>query len=295
MSPRRPSRRALALAHFAGVLALAGALPGSGVRAQTAALAVVPGALSADLRVRAFTEAYGPLIDSIAYRDRDIVFYLRGEPIRFQDGRMIRASRAADGEGCDPVFYPYSLVPLREPMPVIEPMPIHCTDVPEALWGPTEAEIRRHGRSVRFLEHRMFVNELMTDALAAVERDIDALALTDRAIAEWVADIEITYSFTSRRIAGSPVRSQHAFGLAFDLVPTSYRGRHVYWRWSRALEGADWVDIPIPERWSVPDAVLVIFERHGFVWGGKWARFDAMHFEYRPEIIAYNRMLQSDG
>jgi hypothetical protein len=26
-----------------------------------------------------------------------------------------------------------------------------------------------------------------------------------------------------------------------------------------------------------------IFERHGFIWGGKWYHYDTMHFEYRPE------------
>jgi hypothetical protein len=29
-----------------------------------------------------------------------------------------------------------------------------------------------------------------------------------------------------------------------------------------------------------------VFEKHGFVCGGKWYHFDTMHFEYRPEIIA---------
>ena len=293
MSPRRRNRRAVATVHLWGALAGCLSLAPAALAAQTASVAVLPGSIRADPRVRAFNEAYGALIDSTVYRDGDLVFYLRGEPIRFQDGRMIRASRAPDGEGCDPVFYPYSLVPLREPLPVVEPMPIHCTDVLETLWGSTEAEVREHGRGVRFLDHRMYVNELILGPLAAVEREIDALALRDSAVAAWVADIEITYSFTSRDIAGSPTRSQHAFGMAFDLVPTSYRGRHVYWRWSRALEGDDWEDIPIPQRWSVPDAVLTVFERHGFVWGGKWARFDTMHFEYRPEIIAYNRMLRT--
>jgi hypothetical protein len=28
-----------------------------------------------------------------------------------------------------------------------------------------------------------------------------------------------------------------------------------------------------------------IFERHGFIWGGKWGHFDTMHFEYRPELL----------
>jgi hypothetical protein len=39
----------------------------------------------------------------------------------------------------------------------------------------------------------------------------------------------------------------------------------------------------------VPDAVVAAFERHGFVWGGKWLFFDTMHFEYRPEILILAR------
>jgi hypothetical protein len=35
-----------------------------------------------------------------------------------------------------------------------------------------------------------------------------------------------------------------------------------------------------------------IFERHGFIWGGKWAHYDTMHFEYRPELLG---MSGADG
>jgi hypothetical protein len=51
-----------------------------------------------------------------------------------------------------------------------------------------------------------------------------------------------------------------------------------------------WHRIPVSERWSPPQSVIEAFERHGFVWGGKWSHFDTIHFEYRPEILAYNRM-----
>jgi len=35
--------------------------------------------------------------------------------------------------------------------------------------------------------------------------------------------------------------------------------------------------------------IVDIFERHGFIWGGKWYHFDTLHFEYRPEILALAR------
>jgi hypothetical protein len=31
--------------------------------------------------------------------------------------------------------------------------------------------------------------------------------------------------------------------------------------------------------------VIRIFEEEGFIWGGKWAMYDTMHFEYHPELL----------
>ena len=28
-----------------------------------------------------------------------------------------------------------------------------------------------------------------------------------------------------------------------------------------------------------------IFEKNGFIWGGRWYHYDTMHFEYRPEMF----------
>ena len=36
----------------------------------------------------------------------------------------------------------------------------------------------------------------------------------------------------------------------------------------------------------MPRAIVDAFERHGFVWGGRWYHYDTMHFEYRPELLA---------
>jgi D-alanyl-D-alanine carboxypeptidase len=44
-----------------------------------------------------------------------------------------------------------------------------------------------------------------------------------------------------------------------------------------------------PYRNEIPLEIVHIFEKHGFIWGGKWYHYDTMHFEYRPEIIATAR------
>ena len=42
---------------------------------------------------------------------------------------------------------------------------------------------------------------------------------------------------------------------------------------------------PILYRNRMPEEIVAIFEKHGFIWGGKWYHFDTMHFEFRPELL----------
>lgn len=249
-------------------------------------------ALRADVRVAAFMRAYGSMIDSVTYRADDLVFSIAGQEVHFQDGRMLSASRLDRRHRCDPIFYAYPLEMQTEPAPLPDGPVRLCTDLQEALWGRTEAQIRKNARSIGFLGRRVFVNDVVAEALDAVERDVLAVAETDDEVASWIDELEVAYSFMNRRIAGTAMRSQHAFGLAIDLEPASYEGRQVYWRWTRAWTRA-WHETPLEQRWSPPARVIGIFERHGFLWGGKWAHFDNIHFEYRPEIIEYNRLLDA--
>jgi hypothetical protein len=88
--------------------------------------------------------------------------------------------------------------------------------------------------------------------------------------------------FNWRVIAGTNRLSAHSFGIAVDINP-QLGG---YWRWSGALVGqVGQFDNKVP--WSLTEAM----ERHGFIWGGKWHHYDGMHFEYRPEIILYSRLV----
>ena len=47
----------------------------------------------------------------------------------------------------------------------------------------------------------------------------------------------------------------------------------------------DWETAQIAYRDRMPPEIVDIFERHGFIWGGKWYHYDTMHFEYRPELL----------
>ena len=208
-----------------------------------------------DPRVRAIIAAYGPLIDSVTYGEEDVVFALGSRPIHFQGGRMLEEGRVDRAEDCDPIFYPYSIEPLTEPPPLLEENPTYCTDLLESLWGRTDHQIRSHGQSTTFLDHRMFVNDLLIDPLAAVEKDILKAARGRSSVGTWIDEMDITYSFIDRGIAGSPTRSNHAWGMAIDLVPKSYGRLNAYWRWSRVYDRDGWHQIPLERRWSPPEVV----------------------------------------
>lgn len=90
-------------------------------------------------------------------------------------------------------------------------------------------------------------------------------------------------TFHWRPIAGTRRLSMHSFGAAIDFqLP---QGLHRYWKWDLA----EVKDTPTYPASILEDATLKqiveLFERHGFIWGGKWFHYDTMHFEYRPELV----------
>lgn len=103
-------------------------------------------------------------------------------------------------------------------------------------------------------------------ALEAVSHELDALP---KSFAKYLVPSAGTYN--CRPIAGTSRKSMHGYGVAIDLN-TKYSA---YWRWDGA------------KGWSnnIPHEVIDIFEKHGFIWGGRWYHYDTMHFEYRPDLV----------
>jgi len=85
-------------------------------------------------------------------------------------------------------------------------------------------------------------------------------------------------TFNWRNIAGTNRLSMHSFGMTVDINIT-YSD---YWQW---ICKCTTEETNMPYRNRIPQIIVDIFERHGFIWGGKWSHFDTMHFEYRPEQL----------
>ncbi len=106
--------------------------------------------------------------------------------------------------------------------------------------------------------------------LRAVSAEIDALPDKIKRAAYPIAG-----TYNCRAVADTGQPSPHGYGIAIDLN-TAFSD---YWYW-RPHDG------PIVYRNRMPQEIVAIFEKHGFIWGGKWYHFDTMHFEYRPELLA---------
>jgi hypothetical protein len=105
--------------------------------------------------------------------------------------------------------------------------------------------------------------------LLAVSQELDALS-TD--FGKFLISTSGTYN--CRAVAGSSVRSVHGYGAAIDLNAK----QSDYWRWSKDPSNPVWKN-------RIPIEIVRVFEKHGFIWGGYWYHFDTMHFEYRPELL----------
>jgi hypothetical protein len=129
------------------------------------------------------------------------------------------------------------------------------------VWLPS-----KYGKNVEFTK--------INGAAAALQRVSNELDKLPQRFLAYLRPTEGSYN--CRPIAGTKRQSAHAFGIAIDIA----RAHSHYWAWSKPDANGRF-----PYKNEIPWEIVDIFEKHGFIWGGKWYHYDTMHFEYRPEII----------
>ena len=88
-------------------------------------------------------------------------------------------------------------------------------------------------------------------------------------------------SFYWRKVRGANRQSAHSYGMTIDIAVA----KSDYWLWKNPGK-KETEKIVYANRF--PKELVLIFEKHGFIWGGRWYHYDTMHFEFRPEILAAN-------
>ena len=235
------------------------------------------------VEVAALREAYESFIGEVAQLDNDVGFLFGNTWIYFRDGRMLTKESIKHQDRYKSIFYDYTLGRVTK-LPEYEELTLRSPDFLNHLFGTNEIKLRERCDWVPFLNHNAYMNNFCERALRNVEVEILKAAKNDQEVQDFIENLQTIYSFQQRKIRGTENTSYHSYGLALDLVPTSYNRKHANWKWSTAFID-EWQLIPLEKRWSPPQVVIDAFEKNGFVWGGKWVHFDAVHFEYTPEII----------
>jgi hypothetical protein len=226
-------------------------------------------AASLDALVRAYP-------DFLASHDGTVLIWKDGTRMPVSDGRSDKTfeDRLRQASILDQFSLPYVKGPLaRPPAPEHDPGRFRNTAFFDKMYGDcSRGEVQKKLTTVAWLPKsgggsvQITTVNGVADRLRAVSEDLDALGPDLKAFAFPSAG-----TFNCRTVKDTGNRSMHAWGAAIDINTKSSD----YWLWSRG--GA--------YRNRIPFAIVQIFERHGFIWGGKWGHFDTMHFEYRPELL----------
>jgi hypothetical protein len=236
-----------------------------------------------DAAMRALVEAYPEAIERV---QDDIVHFRDGRRLAFGVGGDKSAeARLAAPEIADMFAIPYPLETGAIPGADRDPGRARNALFFEHLYGDCrKADFAKSLVDVVWLPKKSGVRIKVSrrngvaDRLAAVSRELDDLP---DAMTQFLAPP--AGGFHCRAIAGTDRMSGHGYGIAVDIAT-----RHAhYWRWPMPKAGA-----ALTYRNAIPKEIVTIFEKHGFIWGGKWYHYDTMHFEFRPELLIAARLLQ---
>lgn len=257
---------------------------------------------SSELTLRAFERAYPGKISGVAFIENDWTITAGGEIFYWAEGRLLPKALLSSSDSYSPhMFY---TVP-EKPIPPESYTPERIDSLRKsssnearlerkdsyrgffsALYGGiTRGEIEANLERIDFLGFKVSVHKDITGPLRQVDAEIRRL---DGATA-FIGSISSIDCYSWRQIAGTQRMSYHSLGLAVDIQPKSLGGKAIYWLWERG-RNEDWMLVPLDRRWNPPEPVIAVFEKAGFIWGGKWPFYDNMHFEYRPELHELRRL-----
>lgn len=157
------------------------------------------------------------------------------------------------------------------------------------MYGSSEPEVQNHLATIYWLpnifgqKYPLSVTTInsVDKQLKKVSDELETFVLKHPEMIPFLDNPAGTFKF--RFIANSKNLSTHSYGIAIDINPNITD----YWQWDLVLVANQ----PITENQIIhyknrlPIEIVKIFEKHGFIWGGKWYHYDTMHFEYRPELL----------
>jgi D-alanyl-D-alanine carboxypeptidase len=218
--------------------------------------------------------------DFLASHDGNTLRWKDGTPMPFDDGKGEKdfETRLNNPDLEDEFYAPYPVGRTGTPPGVntdpgrVRYEPFFAKMYGDCMKGEVTSKLvpvpwlPKHGAKKLVITSVNGVNE----KLKAVSAELDELP---ERFVKYLTPSGGTYN--CRVIAGTARPSVHGNGIAIDINV----GWSDYWRNAQPVNGK------YPYKNRIPWEIIEIFEKHGFIWGGKWYHYDTMHFEYRPELL----------
>jgi len=179
-----------------------------------------------------------------------------------------------------------SEIPTADRPPTSDPGRIRPSVIFGYMYGTTRAQRIKRLRPVQWVDTSFgSSNTILVTTVNGVDKALEEVAREIRNLPEdkkkdlkgIVFNTDGFSGYCDRPVRCYPHRtSAHAYGIAVDVNEDLS-----YFVGSHRSEAYRY-------RNNMPQFLVDIFERHGFIWGGRWHSYDIMHFEYRPELILYN-------
>ncbi len=206
------------------------------------------------------------------------VFKEKAEAVIVDDGKARdHFQKLEDGDIEDSLQQIYPAGPCEtRPAVNFDPGRIRSERFMRVMYGDSAAEVRSNLVPVKWFGETLRVTRVngVDKALEAVRDDLVAHTELRKYL------MPSAGVFNWRKVAKQNNLSVHSFGAAIDLN-TKFAD---YWLWSGGKPG----NVPVYKN-KFPMEIVAIFEKHGFIWGGRWYHYDTMHFEYRPELLEIGR------
>ncbi|MBQ3618369.1 MAG: M15 family metallopeptidase [Bacteroidales bacterium] len=208
----------------------------------------------------------------LTYSDNAIVFP-DGTKIPYDDGKEKDFVTMLDNSDIEDMFSMTYDTEATEPAYLNDCGRSRCEALFKKMYGNSAAEVQKH-----LVKIEWFGQQLPITTVNGVDKHLRAVYEELKAKPELKKYLLQASSFYWRQVRGANRQSAHSYGIAFDINVANSN----YWLWSNKGKG-ETDTIKYVNR--IPQEIVKIFEKHGFIWGGRWYHYDTMHFEYRPEFL----------
>jgi peptidoglycan LD-endopeptidase CwlK len=173
-------------------------------------------------------------------------------------------------------------------IPTTDPGRIRNETFFNSMYGSTEQEVSKNMTTLywmpKFFGHQF---PLLVSTVNHVDQKLkhvsNELEILMKQHPDFIKYVKKPSTFEWRTIENSHRISPHSYGIAIDL----YSPYSNYWLWDTQAQQNNLNQYDeIKYQNHMPCEIVSIFEKNGFIWGGKWRHYDTMHFEYRPELLA---------